>query len=178
MAAEWGASSRRRAAFFALCAAFTPASDARKFHDNTKRKHGHTYLAFCTNGDWVQSQACLEQVTAKWPQGAVLDDLYCVSPGAESGVEFTTIQSVTGSCAGSPNYGNVFVYRPITIPMGLTTLHKDYKRGADVDTLTSWDRVRCRDGELFATGWHAAYTPQECARLCSLIKNFKGKTCT
>ena len=139
--------------------ALLPGASARKFHDSRKHKHGHTFLGFCVdNGDTVTPHACLEHVTRKWPNGAVLDDLYCVAPG--SGIEFTTIQSITGYCAGSPNYANHFVYRPITVPMGLTTLHTDYKRGADVDTLTSWDRVRCRDGQLFATSWHISYTPR------------------
>ena len=52
-------------------------------------------------------------------------------------------------------------------------------RGADVDTLTSWDRVSCRPQDvLLATSWHRGYTPQECARLCSKVKAFGGKWCT
>ena len=31
---------------------------------------------------------------------------------------------------------------------------------------------------LVATGWHRSYTPQECARLCSKVKDFGGKWCT
>jgi hypothetical protein len=90
---------------------------------------------------------------------------------------------------------------------GLVHPNVDYRKGADTDTLTDWDRVRCRDGQLFATGcvhlfscptprpvpgergadsdsfshvcsWYRKYTPQECARLCSKISNFYGKSCT
>jgi len=74
--------------------------------------------------------------------------------------------------------GLVNIYDPITIPTGLKNPKTDFRKGADADTMSDWDRIRCRDGQLFATGWYRKYTPGECARLCAKIHNFYGKTCT
>jgi len=44
-------------------------------------------------------------------------------------------------------------------------------------TLSTWDRLEMRDGQLFATKYDVSYTPGECARLCSKIGSFRGNEC-
>ena len=122
---------------------------ARRFHDEKFHKHAHTYLQFCANTTFTTSHSCIHKVSAKWPQPAVLDPQECR--------EATSPYSVVGTshpwCAGTPELVNI--YDPITIPMGLLKVQGvpvDYRKGADTDTLTDWDRIRCLDGQLFATG--------------------------
>jgi len=147
----------------------------RRFHDANYHRHAHTYLQFCANDTNVLSHACVHKVSAKWPSPAQLDPQEC----KEAAPPFSDVgTSYPGCAAGS--LSNVNIYDPITIPTGLRNPASlgGYRHGADVDTMTDWDRVRCRDGQLFATGWYKKYTPQECARLCAKISNFYGKTCT
>lgn len=156
-----------------ICILSLDISSARRQHDQAYHKHAHTYLQFCANAVNVSSHACVHKVSAKWPTPAQLDPQVCkeaVAPYAEVG---TTAPSCTAGAETGVN-----IYDPITIPQGLLKPNVDYRRGADVDTLTDWDRIRCRDGQLFNTGWYRKYTSQECARLCSKISNFYGKTCT
>ena len=118
---------------------------ARRFHDEQKHKHAHTYLQFCANSTVVSSLACIHKVSAKWPTPAQLDPPDC----KESASPHNTIGTANPQCTESSE-SLVNIYDPITIPQGL--LKNDYRKGSDVDTLTDWDRIRCRDGQLFATG--------------------------
>lgn len=147
---------------------------ARRFHDEHKHKHAHTYLQFCANSSFVTSHACIHKVSAKWPTPAQLDPQIC----KESTTPYNDVGTEHPWCSAEDADSLVNIYDPITIPQGLLHPNVDYRRGSDVDTLTDWDRVRCRDGQLFATGWYKKYTPQECARLCSKISDFYGKSCT
>jgi len=145
----------------------------RRFHDQHYHKHAHTYLQFCANATSASSHACVHKVSAKWPTPAQLDPQEC----KESAAPYASVGTNQPWCAAGSEV-LVNIYDPITIPQGLLHPNVDYRRGSDVDTLTDWDRIRCRDGQLFATGWYKKYTPMECARLCSKIFNFYGKTCT
>jgi len=148
---------------------------ARRFHDQNYHKHAHTYLQFCANASSVVAHACIHKVSAKWPTPAQLDPQICKEAAAPNAALGSTYAGCTEGAEA-----NVNIYDPITIPMGLRhpAAAGGYRRGADVDTMTDWDRIRCRDGQLFATGWYKKYTPQECARLCTKISNFYGKSCT
>ena len=50
----------------------------RRYHDDRKHRHAHTFLQLCTDGTAVESQACVEKVDNKWPQPAVLAPMKCV----------------------------------------------------------------------------------------------------
>jgi len=141
----------------------------RRFHSEEKHKHAHTYLQFCADDTNVASHACIHKVSARWPTPAVLDAPDCKQAAPPH-------DAIT--CAAVADAKNI--YDPITIAQGLRhpAAAGGYLRGADVDTLTDWDRIRCKDGQLFATGWYKRYTPQECARLCAKISNFYGSSCT
>lgn len=147
----------------------------RRFHDENYHKHAHTYLQFCTNAVDVTAHACIHKVSAKWPTPAQLDPQVC----KEATAPYQAVGTTNSNCAAGSESG-VNIYDPITIPQGLRhpAAAGGYRRGADVDTLTDWDRIRCRDGQLFATGWYKKYTSQECSRLCAKIHNFYGKSCT
>lgn len=145
---------------------------ARRFHDEQNHKHAHTYLQFCANPTTSYSHACIHKVSAKWPQPAVLDPQEC----KESAPPHSAVGTTEANCAGTVTGFNI--YDPITIPTGLMHPNVDFRRGSDTDKLSDWDRIRCKDGQLFATGWYRKYTPMECARLCSKIHNFYGKSCT
>ena len=119
---------------------------ARRFHDESKHKHAHTYLSFCSNEQNVWPSACIHKVSAKWPTPAQFDaEAEC----KESSPPHNAVGTANSDCTTGTN---VDLYEPITINQGLRSPTTDYKRGADVDTLTDWDRIRCRDGQLFATG--------------------------
>ena len=118
---------------------------ARKLHTNQKHRHAHTYLQFCANDTKVIPHACIHKVSAKWPQPARFDAPDC----KEAMAPHAAIGSSAPACAAG-SYNNVNIYDPITIAQAL--LKGDYRKGADVDTLTDWDRIRCRDGQLYATG--------------------------
>jgi len=145
----------------------------RRFHDEQYHKHAHTYLQFCATDADVSSHACVHKVSAKWPTPAQLDPQEC----KEATAPFAAVGTTNAACASQTN---VNIYDPITIAQNLRhpAAADNYRRGADVDTHTDWDRIRCRDGQLFASGWYKKYTPQECARLCAKISNFYGKSCT
>jgi len=145
----------------------------RRYHDNRgKNRHSHTFLELCADDTDVIPHGCIQGVTKKWPTPATLDPMDC----KEAARPHNAVGSTDGKCGGALVERNI--YHPITIPMGLLHPNLDYRHGSDVDTLTSWDRIRCRDGQLFATGWYRKYTPQECARLCAKISDFYGKSCT
>lgn len=120
---------------------------ARRFHDQHYHKHAHTYLQFCANATDVVAHACVHKVSAKWPTPAQLDPQEC----KEATAPFLPVGSTYPGCAGTVTAN---IYDPITIPMGLRNpaAAGGYRRGADVDTMTDWDRIRCQDGQLFATG--------------------------
>lgn len=145
--------------------------NARRSHDENNHKHAHTYLQFCANPTTATSHACIHKVSAKWPAAAVLDPQECKKAAPP-------YAAVDSTCVPGASLGSFNVYDPITIPTGLLHPNEDFRRGSDVDKLSDWDRIRCRDGHLFATGWYRKYTPMECARLCSKIHNFYGKSCT
>merc|ERR1719482_1953674 len=147
---------------------------ARRFHDQHYHKHAHTYLQFCANATSVVPHACVHKVSARWPTPAQLDPQEC----KEATDPYLNVGSTHAGCTAGSEAG-VNIYDPITIPQGLRhpAAAGGYRRGADVDTMTDWDRIRCRDGQLFATGWYKKYTPQECSRLCAKIHNFYGKSC-
>jgi hypothetical protein len=119
----------------------------RRFHSEEKHKHAHTYLQFCADDTNVASHACIHKVSARWPTPAVLDAPDC----KQAAPPHDAI-----SCASDKN-----IYDPITIAQGLRhpAAAGGYLRGADVDTLTDWDRIRCKDGQLFATGYASAAAP-------------------
>ena len=123
----------------------------RRFHDQHYHKHAHTYLQFCANSSFVSAHACVHKVSAKWPTPAQLDPQEC----KEAVAPYNDVGTRVPGCAGTPS--GVNVYDPITIPQGLR--HPEWlgawRRGADVDTMTDWDRIRCKDGQLFATGYVA-----------------------
>lgn len=155
---------------FALVLGLVRLADARKSHGNEKRKHAHTYLQFCANDATVSAHACVHRVPNKWPEPALLTEecREATPPHYPIGASEPTCLLPAGKD----------IYHPITIPMGLRSPPGDYRTGADTDTFTDWDRIRCRDGQLFVTGWYRRYTPQECARLCSRISDFYGRDCT
>ena len=172
----------------AVLALALPSISGRRYHDDRKHRHAHTYLMLCTDGDGVHPQACVEKVENKWPKPAVLAPLSCKVPA--SGSDFSSVIDASaavnadecdaaGHVTGGTRPSTHVIFAPITVPMGIRTPPTDYKAGSDVDTLTSWDRVSCRPQDvLLATSWHRGYTPQECARLCSKVKDFDGKWCT
>ena len=174
-----------------LALALALPTAGRRYHDDRKHRHGHTFLQLCTDGDGVHPQACVEKVENKWPKPAVLAPLSCKVPA--SGSDFSSVIDVSaasnadecdaaGHVTGGTSPSTHVIFAPITVPLGIRTPPTDYKAGADVDTLTSWDRVSCRPKDvLLVTGWHRGYTPQECARLCAKVKDvpgFEGKWCT
>ena len=57
-----------------------PSISGRRYHDNRKHRHAHTFLQLCTDGDGVHPQACVEKVDNKWPKPAVLAPLKCKVP--------------------------------------------------------------------------------------------------
>lgn len=122
---------------------------ARRFHDANYHKHAHTYLQFCSNATNVVAHSCIHKVSAKWPTPAQLDPQVC----KEASDPYSDLGSTYPGCAEGAE-SSVNIYDPITIPMGLRhpAAAGNYRRGADVDTMTDWDRIRCRDGQLFATG--------------------------
>ena len=129
----------------------------RRYHDDRKHRHGHTFLQLCTDGDGVHPQACVEKVENKWPKPAVLAPLSCKVPA--SGSDFSSVIDPSGECdaaghvTGGTRPSTHVIFAPITVPLGIRTPPTDYKAGADVDTLTSWDRVSCRPKDvLVATG--------------------------
>jgi len=124
-------------------------SSGRRFHDSNYHKHAHTYLQFCANSTSVVSHACVHKVSARWPTPAQLDPQEC----KEALPPHQPVGTVAPMCTAGSEAG-VNIYDPITIPMGLRNPAAlgGYRRGADVDTMTDWDRIRCRDGQLFATG--------------------------
>ena len=138
----------------------TPASDPL-------RLSARSYLQFCGDDTTVTAAGCIDKVTAKWPKPARFD-----APDCKKLPEKTS-----WSC---PEVDTKNLYTPIRINTGLSTLDTGTgTAGADVDTFTNWDRIRCADaGQLFATSLDKKYNPQECARLCSKIKNYHGKFCT
>lgn len=123
---------------------FTGIALARKSHGNEKRKHAHTYLQFCADDLTVSSHSCIHRVPNKWPLPALLTEecMEATSPHAPIGRSDLACGQLVGKD----------LYHPITIPMGLRSPNIDYRIGADTDTFTDWDRIRCRDGQLFATG--------------------------
>ena len=174
-----------------LALALALPTAGRRYHDDRKHRHGHTFLQLCTDGDGVHPQACVEKVENKWPKPAVLAPLSCKVPA--SGSDFSSVIDASaafnadecdaaGHVTGGTRPSTHVIFAPITVPLGIRTPPTDYKAGSDVDTLTSWDRVSCRPQDvLLATSWHRGYTPQECARLCSKVKDvpgFEGKWCT
>jgi len=148
------------------------AVNARRSHDSHKKKHAHAYLQFCCDDSECTPEVRIHKVPAVWPNPALLD----MSDVKEAAYPHQPIGTADSNCGASPTNKNRFT--PITIPMGLVSPNIDYRHGADVDTFTDWDRIRCKDGQLFATGWYKKYTPQECARLCSKVHDFYGKQCT
>ena len=147
---------------------------ARKQHDAHTIKHKHTYLHICADADSTTSHVCIHQVKNTWPQPALMDKTECAETADTSKAPGTT----DSNCDPAAATINKNLYAPITIPIGTVTPAIDYRTGADVDRFTDGDRVRCKDGELFATGWYKKYTPQECARLCAKIQDYYGKNCT
>ena len=128
----------------------------RRYHDDRKHRHAHTFLQLCTDGSTTESQACVEKVDNKWPQPAVLAT-HCMAPA--SGSDFSSVIDPSGECdaaghvTGGTRPSTHVIFAPITVPLGIRTPPTDYKAGADVDTLTSWDRVSCRPKDvLVATG--------------------------
>jgi hypothetical protein len=159
-----------------------PAS-ARRWHDKNKYKHAHTFLEFCADDTDVETVGCIHKVDVKWPSPARL-----AAPDCKVASTGNAISS--GCAAGGTIDKNL--YEPITIITGLVTGQIfdeqesgtdswkgiQYTHGADVDTMQVWDRIRCRDGQLFSTGWYRKYTDTECARLCAKVSNFHGHTCS
>ena len=119
----------------------------RKWHNEKKHRHCHTYLQFCNDDTTVIPHGCKSCVTAQWPEPARLDPLDC----KEAALAHSAVGTADAGCAG-PGGSALDIYTPITIAMGLRTPRGDFKSGADVDTMTDWDRIRCKDGQLFATG--------------------------
>lgn len=156
----------------ALVSAGIATAGARRQHNAHTEKHGHTYLYLCADDADVVGNVCLHHVKNKWPKSALMDKSDC----KEAASPYAAIGTTVATCSSTPT--NKDWYNPITIPLGLVSPNVDYRTGADVDRFSDWDRIRCRDGQLFATGWYRKYTPHECARLCSKIKNFYGKSCT
>ena len=136
---------------------------SRRFHDQHYHKHAHTYLQFCANDTSVVSHACIHKVSAKWPTPAQLDPQTC----KEAIAPYGPVGDTHAGCAAGSESG-VNIYDPITIVQGLRhpAAAGGYRRGADVDTMTDWDRIRCRDGQLFATGY-AHTRPDEPVHLAS-----------
>ena len=135
----------------------------RRYHDDRKHRHAHTYLQLCTDGDGVHPQACVEKVDHKWPKPAVLAPLKCKAPG--SGTDFSSVIEpsaafnaaecdAAGHVSGGTSPSTHVIFAPITVPMGIRTPPTDYKAGSDVDTLTSWDRVSCRPQDVLLSLIH------------------------
>ena len=137
--------------------AFLSVATARKSHGNEKRKHAHTYLQFCADDTSVSSHACVHRVPNKWPLAALLSE-EC----KEAQSPYSAVGSTDPTCLDLQGKD---LYHPITIPMGLRHPNIDYRTGADTDTFTDWDRIRCRDGQLFATGCGATCFEPVCLLL-------------
>ena len=45
-----------------LALALALPTAGRRYHDDRKHRHGHTFLQLCTDGDGVHPQACVEKV--------------------------------------------------------------------------------------------------------------------
>ena len=165
-------------------------AEARKGSDSDNHRHGHTYLQFCTNATYAFSHACISEVTEQWSATVdpELDVPHCKEATAGHAQTGTTpvtsaggklCQMLTFTSTGD-NVGRMNIYNPILIPQNIRApLAKDadhdmYRHGTDVDTLTTTDRVRCRDGHLFSTSFNKRYTPAECSRLCARIHNWHG----
>ena len=50
-------------AVLALALALALPTAGRRYHDDRKHRHAHTYLQLCTDGDGVHPQACVERST-------------------------------------------------------------------------------------------------------------------
>ena len=117
---------------------------------------------------------CVVKVNRKWPVPAKMEDPVCRKTEPPN-------DELDAGCVSPTPSKNLYI--PITIFQNLVSGRPfnelaasadgwkgvQYEQGADVDTLTLWDRIRCRDGQIFSTGWYKKYTDQECARLCAKI---------
>lgn len=122
-------------------------SAARVSHGDVKPKHGHTYLHICADAAGASSHVCLHRVKNTWPHSAIMVTDEC----AEAVRPHQPLGTTVPSCGPSGSGKNIF--DPLTVPIGLMKAPGNYHIGADVDTFTDWDRIKCRDGHLFATGY-------------------------
>jgi len=149
--------------------------ETRRFHNDNKHRHKHTYLSFCANESYTHPFACVLGVDNVWPQPAVLASPVCT----EASPPYAAVGTENTNCVETSTSYDVYTQR--FVPTGLVhPTPANYLDGADTDQYHTWDRINCRADELlFATGWKRQYTPQECARLCSKIKNYHGaSSCT
>ena len=104
-----------------------PSISGRRYHDNRKHRHAHTFLQLCTDGDGVHPQACVEKVDNKWPKPAVLAPLKCKVPA--SGSDFSSVIDASaavnadecdaaGHVSGGTSPSTHVIFAPITVPMG------------------------------------------------------------
>ena len=201
--AALAAAARPMRASLWICAllAACQIAAARRFHDERKHKHWHTYLSFCVNNPESSTPTivpadCIQGVAYDWPEPAMAehncnDPSFPVKGSAPPHVDMASVDIPAVCRFGEATSFFSNFYLPISIPLGIVAgkVAEDvqerhgrdarFRRGADVDTLQSTDRIRCVDGQILATSYNTRYTPQECARLCARIKDFDGHSgCT
>jgi hypothetical protein len=118
----------RRWVLAVLALALALPTAGRRYHDDRKHRHAHTYLQLCTDGDGVHPQACVEKVDNNWPKPALLAPLKCVVPA--SGSDFRSVIDASaafnadecdaaGHVSGGTRPSTHVIFAPITVPMGV-----------------------------------------------------------